>query len=167
VQVHQRCARDVCALAPHVPPREARHAVLDGELHQPVIGGVVFDVVDAMPVAIVRVQARTVRVRRDAERHRLAAGDRSGGGDLLLGPPGAFANEGFSQREVGGIRIVRRQRGRLVLDVVRAEAVGDGHGSPRCWGRRGRARSESAQRLASRGEDTTPSPARSAIAPPD
>jgi hypothetical protein len=131
VEVHQCGAGDVRALLLRVPPREARHAVLDRQLHQAVIRRMVLDVVDAMAEPVVRPQRRALRVRGDAERHRLAAGDRTVGDDLCFRPPASFARERLAQRDVGGVRVVRRQRRWLVLDVVGSEAVGDGHGGVR------------------------------------
>ena len=86
VQVRQRRARDVRALLRRVPPREARHAVLDAELHDAVVGGMELHLVDAVAEPVVRAELGRMRVGLGAERHQLAAGDDAVRRDLRLGP---------------------------------------------------------------------------------
>ena len=85
------------------------------------------DVVRTVAEPVVRTERRALCVRGHAERHRLAAGDRAVDGDLVFRPRTALTRERLAQRDVGGIRVVRRERRRLVLHLVRAEAVGDRH----------------------------------------
>ena len=70
-----------------VGPRRGVQAVADGDRHQLVVGGVVFDLVDAVAVAVVGVQDRLVAVGQFAPALRLrAARQRAEFGDLVEAP---------------------------------------------------------------------------------
>ena len=72
---------------PVVGPRCGVQAVADRDRHQFVVGGVVFDLVDAVAVAVVGVQDRLVAVGQLAPALRLrAAGERAEFGDLVERP---------------------------------------------------------------------------------
>ena len=73
-------------------------AVRDRDLQQPVVGGVVLDLVDAVPVAVVGAQDGRVLVRVPAPFDGLAAGDLTERAGAVHNPAGALAVERLHQR---------------------------------------------------------------------
>ena len=83
---------------PVVGPRRGVQAMADRHFHQLVVGGVVFDFVDAVPIAVVGVQDRLVAIGQLAPALCLpAAGQRAELGDLVEAPLPAFADQRLGQ----------------------------------------------------------------------
>jgi len=87
-------------------------------VHEVVVGGVVFDLVDAVPVPVVRVQDRDVAVRELTPALRdPAAAERTDLVDLVDTPLPAFADEGLGERREGGGVVVLQRRDLIGHDM--------------------------------------------------
>ena len=94
---HLGGANDVGARA-IIGPGRGVQSVADRGAHQFVIGGVVLDLVDAIPVAVVGVQDRAVAVGEIAPALGGGpAGQRTKFGDFVEAPATALADQGFDQ----------------------------------------------------------------------
>ena len=101
-------------------PRRAMQAVVQRTLHQRVVAGMEFDLVDAVAEAVVRVQQRRVRVgQARVGLHRRAAGFLA----QRLQPHGVqrrgMRTQRVAQRLIGVEEIHAHKRARLVKDLVR------------------------------------------------
>ena len=99
-----------------MPPGEVRHAVFNAQLHQPVIGGMELDLVDALAITIEGLQARPILIGLPAQLHHFAADQHAIRGDRRLGPGTAVAGQRLAQGQIGRVGVVGRQRWRLVLE---------------------------------------------------
>jgi hypothetical protein len=107
-------------------PRRAVQAVGHRNLHQLVVGGVVGDLVDAMPVTVVGAQLGRVAVGVEPPLDRLGRpGQAAERMQVVDGPAGALALDGLHQGGVGSEHVVALERRRLVRDLV----GGAGHGT--------------------------------------
>ena len=105
-------------------PRQRVQLVLRGERDQVVPGAVELDLVDAVAVAVERLQPRRVLVGLEAPADRVRA---PGGADLaraLARPAGALALERLDERDVVLEQIAVSQRRDLVGDLVGVERGG-------------------------------------------
>ena len=95
---------------PVVGPRRGVQSVLDRDPHQLVVGRVVFDLVDAVSVAVVGAQDGPVAVGQLAPALGLpGAGDRADRGHLVQAPLPAFADQSLDKNR-GRRRVVLLQR---------------------------------------------------------
>ena len=121
---HLRGAGDVGPGAV-VGPRRGVDAVLDRHAHQLVIGGVVVDAVDPVPVAVMGAQHRHVRVGLLAPELRLGRpGQATEGVQVVAGPGRALAPDSLHEHVVAAVDITLEERWRLVRHVVGGERIG-------------------------------------------
>ena len=91
--------------------------------------GVVFDLVDAVAVAVVRLEHGDVALGTLGVIERLRGGDHGAEiANAVEAPLATLADQRFAQRGVGLERVVVDERRRLVEDLVRGRAVGTARG---------------------------------------
>ena len=109
-----------------VPPGKRVDLALDRLPEAPVPGRVELDLVDAVAVAVVRAQDRLVALGALGVGKRLGgAGQLAGVAQAVHAPATALSLHRLAQCEVRLEHVVRRQRRRLILDVV--SGLGDLH----------------------------------------
>ena len=102
-------------------PRQRVELVRDGEPHELVPGRVKLDLVDAVPVPVVRAQDGGIRVGEPAPRERLAAGDLAEASHAFVGPR-RLATDRLDEDTVAREEVVALERRRLIRDLVRRHA---------------------------------------------
>ncbi len=115
---------DVCA-GLRLAPRRRVETEADRCFHQPVVGRVEFDLVDAITETVENLEFWRVCVRLKAPCDRLGAPAPLA--DLVqqrLGPRGAVPRDGLAKREVGFVQIVPGERRGLICDLVRTTSAG-------------------------------------------
>ena len=119
-------AHDVGA-GSRLAPRQRVDFALDTQAQHPVHRRVVVDLVDAVAVAVVRLEHRDVALGALGVSERLRGGDHGAEiADPVKAPLAALANQRLAQRRVGLERVVVDERRRLVEDLVRGCTIGCG-----------------------------------------
>ena len=109
---------------PRLAPRQRVDLALDRAAQQPVPARVVLDAVDAVPVAVVRLQPRRVALGAAAVLLRLGgARDRAAVAHAVDRPARPSRSSALAQREVGVEEVDVLERRRLVEDLVGAGSV--------------------------------------------
>ncbi len=115
------------ALPALVLPGKTVHAVLHRPLHDAVIGGMEFHVIDPAPVGIEGLKLRPVLVGDIAQGQQLAADHLTVISQMVFGPATTLAGNRLAQGHVRLPGIVIVQCLRLVFDRVGTEGVVSGH----------------------------------------
>ena len=127
-EVEQARSHDVGA-CPWLAPRQRVDLALDTQAQHPVHRRVVLDLIDAVAVAVVRLQHGDVALRAPGMIERLCRGDgRAEIADTLETPLAALADQRLAQRRVGFERVVADERRWLVEHLVRGCTIGAARG---------------------------------------
>lgn len=122
-QVEPRHMRDRTALPLGVPGHRMP-AATHRQIHEPMIGGMVFHLVNATTVTVEGAESGRILVGLEPERHGLrTAANRSQRRNSWRQPVRAETAETIAQRRVGGIKIHVPQRLGLVFDGVGAQRL--------------------------------------------
>ena len=96
-------------------PGQAGDAVLDRGLHDGVVVGMEFDDVDAVAVAIMRAQPRTVAMRIEGQRIQFVSGEPAVARKTIREAAATLAGDRLAQGHVVDPEIAGREFGRLVV----------------------------------------------------
>src|SRR5579871_638622 len=100
-------------------PWQIVYALLHGEPHQAMPGGMEFDFVPPSATTVVSAQHRRVVVCECAPLDGFRSSQRAAEGlQLRAGPSGVLPRYGFTQRPVGRERVVSGQRRGLIPDFI-------------------------------------------------